>query len=1161
MATRPLLLIAFVLALAVTVALVWNGDPSDPRDGLVADVRPQEAGQGQSAALTAAPAAPVQEGSAKASQATTATEAASRRAGVGLRLSGQVRFEPGVKPGGPVFVWAIDAGDNDLGEQHSSHHGIAVAQNHLGGVPGDLAAHAFAQADGSFSLEFPAEVEGTLHIGALALTAATSEPTRWEADQDTPLVLTLGGAASLTARVAFEAGALAADGFRALEETKVKLRTPREGGDSPWGGQRRRLVDQPIPGGTLDSEGRVTLYGVPIGNTLELTVESSVLPTAKLALEPFALGEHRQVALVMAEGLRVQGTVIDGEGRPIAGALAKAHAAGPFGTPAPGESLRESKTDESGQFDLRGVALSARNIVVSNKGFLTHNERLEDGFQNGALVDVGPVALETGAALVGRVRLADGRVAGGAKLRATVDFTSTDQSAVMGAWRGYASEGESDADGRFRLSGLVGGVRYALTANWGNSTEGYVGVLTKLDENSGAIDLVLQPSPRIQGVVFLADGKPAWGAQVAARLSDGGGNPWMGAGERTTEYADEAGAFVLLLDREGLYEVHARLDGHAPSVEQLIQTPSDAPLELRLRPSYAVRGRVLDPNGQPIEGATVSLSVSGLERMRNRGTTVLEAESDEAGVFALKGVSAGEVVLQARHADYAPSADVAVPVVEDGSSPTVDIVLRRGATIRGVVFNKGERAPAGAQIVANSMPALETRMATTDATGAFVLERLPPGSWQVIAMTIGEREEDSEGFDFAAMMEDMKMHMVETVDGMEYDIELGAPPTNPVRVSGVVRRGDTAVNAGLVSFVPAATGMSGMKFASLDGSGKYEVELPSPGTYLVSATGEGMGGSGMMGSQVELRCEVPEQESFVFDVKLPGGAIKGRVRGPDGKPLSGTVVTWSREDGSALGTMTGGSFGMDSTDEDGNYALDVLTAGRYRIAAGGAGMGAMGGMGDDAAVGGRASRSGIELGADEVIDGVDFDLQTPGEVRGQVRDATGKPVANAAVFVRDAGGAPLSPMSFVQSGSTGAFRMRSLAPGEYTFHARSGDLVSPESARVRVRAGETSEAEVQMAQGAYLTIRIDGEPAPGDGLGFIRLAVHDENDREVSGFFALEDFAKMLSGSSSFDEKRFGPLPPGRYEASAVAPDGRTVKRPVTLTSGQERRLTLRFKD
>ena len=1159
MARRSPLLLLLLLPPLALAALFWLGnDPRPPEDGV------GQAPREDAAAAPGAPMVGLAEAGAEGvtAKAPTAGEgepaaAGGRRVGLGTRVEGRVQFADGAVAGGRVLVLAGPTGRPWSWERE--------ARRIHAGQEASAEVHVFAEADGRFAVEWTGEGE-ELGFVALAPTAATSAPVVWRSENAAPLTLTLEPRASLLVEVRAGGGfpARAAPSFEGAE-IELRRAAPSPGAVledvsstfdgaaewSPFSNDRRAR-------GWVDDQGRASILAVAVGRELRLSYDGDEAAETSVDVAPLGKGDQRPVTLVLGAGATLRGRIVDGAGQPIGGASVRAHAAGPFGMP--GERRNETETDADGRFEVPRVGKDVAVLVLSKAGFLMGRSSVPDELGDGDQRDIGDVVLEQGAQLAGEVRLPDGSPAVGAVVEAEVDPMSLGQSGGMGAWRGFQAETTAGEQGRFLLGGLAVGARYNLEASLDVEETTLRARQSGVREGQGELVLVLEPTPTLLGRVLSPAGEPVADATVRAKSEGSNINPWMGGrAMMESTQSDAQGNFELRLEAPGTVSLDALAEGYAPCSPVSVTAPSDEVFELRLRPSLSVVGRVVDPAGNPVEGATVAKAVTFMARMQSFGDgSSPTAKSGADGSFTLVDLPAGEIVLDARHPEHTASTSVAVELVEGGVPAEVVLSLRRGALVRGVLFDKGGRAGDGVQIIANAMPEMETRMATTDGAGEFLLERLPPGRWQIMSMGGLDMGSDNEGGGLASMLENLKMQVLEVEDGLEYRVELGAPPANPVTVRGVVRRAGEALSKGMLSFVPQEAGYAGMKIASLDSSGRYEIVLPEPGSYLVTAGSGEMGGPGNAGTQVELRCDVPKAETYEFDVSLPGGAIRGRVRGPDGRPVGQAMVTWSREDGLAVGTMMGGGYGAAQTDDEGRYELNMLGPGRYRVAAGG---NSFGGMVDESPTTARGLRTGVQLEKDEVREGVDFELVTPGEVRGRVRDGSGKPVSSMAIFARDASGAPIETMSFVQSDPSGNFRWRGLAPGDYTFHARGSERASAESGRIKVRAGEVAEVELVVGEGAYLIVIVEGTETAELLQGLVRVDVRDGDDRQVGGLFSMEDFANMLSTERSFDEQRFGPLAPGSYRASATGPGGKRVEKRVELSPGQERRLRLRLKD
>ncbi len=123
------------------------------------------------------------------------------------------------------------------------------------------------------------------------------------------------------------------------------------------------------------------------------------------------------------------------------------------------------------------------------------------------------------------------------------------------------------------------------------------------------IQLTIRPESLVSGRVLAPDGKPAAGVEVVARLSP--------PPELHTLFLT---SFRALTDGDGTFALHALpqvpfvLSAHdskqlwtfRPLEKLLVEPEKDPHLTLRLETGTLVSGRVLDPDGKPVEGAALS---------------------------------------------------------------------------------------------------------------------------------------------------------------------------------------------------------------------------------------------------------------------------------------------------------------------------------------------------------------------------------------------------------------------------------------------------------------------------------------------------------------------------------------------------------------------------
>lgn len=157
--------------------------------------------------------------------------------------------------------------------------------------------------------------------------------------------------------------------------------------------------------------------------------------------------------------------------------------------------------------------------------------------------------------------------------------------------------------------------------------------------------LAQKPVATVQGRVLGPDGLPMPNVEVLAKA--GVRDDAILAKART----DGVGMFVLarLPDDRGV-AILAQPPGHTVSFAYAELSPDQpfAAVELRVYEANTLRGRVVDPDGKPIAGASV---LGTKDRMWFHGSTqAVETKSDADGRFELHGVPIGDCVVRV----YAP---------------------------------------------------------------------------------------------------------------------------------------------------------------------------------------------------------------------------------------------------------------------------------------------------------------------------------------------------------------------------------------------------------------------------------------------------------------------------------------------------------------------------
>lgn len=909
-----------------------------------------------------------------------------------------------------------------------------------------------------------------------------------------------------------------------------------------------------------DAEGRFELRGLSADQVHFVRTDGDACADLTVPRLKLAPGESRQLDLAPKLGATVRGQVVDERGTPVAQAKVRAAESAMWGFP--GETQTETQSDESGRFVLAHIPAGKSLLLAEKEGFLESTqapvELVDREDRSGVSLELG-----RGASLSGTVRLPDGTAVEGAEVKVSFDLESMMGVGAANASRGANGADKTDAEGRFEVTGLGKGPFTVVASLQRKQAEGsdeeWSARLGKVAPETHGLELVLAAPCVLSGRVLDLEGHPIERFHLSASRP---GAVFFDPGlERGRDVVDAQGAFELRNLEPGRWQIAARAVGYGaptPLELELPRTESE-PLVLTLAPEASVAGVVLDPDGRPLAGARITTPGDMAQNMRRlRGQEKApETQSDAEGRFLLIGLGPETKAIHAVHDRFAPSAPHALEILPGQKITDVTLRLTRGGRVTGEVYDKdGELAP-DTQIIAQNRATMAMSMSRTDGQGAFAFEHLAAGPWTITAMldggTLSGVEESTDNA--AEFLGNLRFEMIDLVDGEEKHVVLGAPPESPVIVHGRVRHGDEPVTQGLVSFVPdGMKSISGLKMESLDAEGTFTAQLDHPGEYIVSVQVQG-GAGPFQQDTVEFRRNVPEVDEHTLELELPLAGIRGLVRGADGAPAANLRVSLTVEGGVQTGSMLGGHFAEASTDANGRYTFRYLRPGTYTVAAGGA---LFGGAFGTAATGGRRLRTGVSVGENQMVDGIDFELAAPCSIKGRVRDSNGAPVKDASIFVRNSDGRLVERFSMTATGPDGSFTYTGVEPGQYLVSARTKDLASVDSAPVRATHEAPAEVELVVLAGSKLVVEVvDGE---GNAVQAF-VTVLDAQGREVQGMLGLSELSSAFTDGFDSTKQNIGPVPPGSYTVIAVGLDGARAQKPVNLDGQAERRMKLRLKE
>jgi hypothetical protein len=445
-----------------------------------------------------------------------------------------------------------------------------------------------------------------------------------------------------------------------------------------------------------------------------------------------------------------------------------------------------------------------------------------------------------------------------------------------------------------------------------------------------------------------------------------------------------------------------------------------------------IRGVVQDLSGGAVEGAIVS--AGGLFQ----GTGMAFTTSGPDGEFSL-WVAPGTPQVFARAEGYAPGSD-------RGAAPghAFELYLTPEAVLVGKVVRAGDGSPVeGARVTAHRGDAMfgGGNTAITDASGQFRISQLSPGAYKP----------GVEGDDVFGMgAEQVVLGLGET----SAPIVIEAHAATTVEGAVVVSPGGGSCRRGEVTLRPAAGEREPR--GEIEADGRVRVRGVLPGTYAVKVRCEGFVAAE---SYAPVVVEDKPLAGLRWEV-APGQAIRGVVVTAKGEPAPGVRVAPRIKAEPGKAPPRGSGPAMADTDARGRFELTGLVPGDYELR------------------GGSNQPLEVTLPEGQDLDGVRIELPATGELRGEVRDVHGNPVARAQVSLQAPG-----QRSSAMTAADGSFHAGELTPGEYRVSAsRDG---------VKLRAPGTGDDDVQgekvtVTADAVATVKLVVETGNGRIVGVVR---------------------------------------------------------------------------
>ncbi len=411
------------------------------------------------------------------------------------------------------------------------------------------------------------------------------------------------------------------------------------------------------------------------------------------------------------------------------------------------------------------------------------------------------------------------------------------------------------------------------------------------------VTLVLSAASGVSGTVVDADDKPVSGAVLSIE-----GVPWT----VRSGVSDDAGAFRLVTVPREATSLVAVARGYKTARVALAERQDQTELVVRVRlvAGPPIDGEVRDVDGNPVKARVVACEGEPFEA---RVTT------DDDGTFHLPPSTIG-CSATALHDELGPSDP---GTVVEGRR--LSLKLKPGGAIAGVVVDESGQAPDSFEVGVESFTSSHGRSARSggrkafdDPRGAFLLDKLAPGTYVLTASAPGQSIARSDAVEVTsgATTSGVRIVLVHggTVTGHVYD-DHHAP------LAGVDLRFD-AVSSALDSKADAKS----------DDSGLYRLDAAPVGPFTLRVEKEGFRTRLMSGLRVDAHGTLTQDITLTPSNGGPGlelGGIGATLQpSPEGVRLANV---FPGDPADRAGLHAGDRLvGIDGQGTDGMSLADIL---------------------------------------------------------------------------------------------------------------------------------------------------------------------------------------------------------------------------------------------
>ncbi len=451
----------------------------------------------------------------------------------------------------------------------------------------------------------------------------------------------------------------------------------------------------------------------------------------------------------------------------------------------------------------------------------------------------------------------------------------------------FAAEDSTTEDGSYCLEGLE---VFAYTVR--AVAEGYIpSELGDVPAPRAEVDVTLQKGGVVGGTVRDTSGNPVDEAVVKAyqELETQSVFKIIMAKARPpidSVKSNSGGQFQLKTLGPGLYNFLIEARGYQRGEQTKVRiTPGQTQnLAFTLKAGLSLKGIVTGPGGEPVSGARIRLTLSGMGAAPRKDQVNISFDedkitTDDQGEFVADTLEEGSYMLICWHQDYQTLRKNDVRVGH--TSDDLQLKLTHGGRIRGHVTDASSGKPlAGARLSATDVADLH-KDAVTQEDGTFILAGLQTGGRPVSVNVTAEG--------FARLRREVR-----TEEGREVEESFDLEPTGLVAGRVVNSAGDGIPGARVMAKKGAQSGGVEQTLATdvTDREGAFSLSGIEAGenNWIRVKKSEYLDGSS------EAFSIEPKQSVDLAPIVLElGGSLQGTVLGPDGKGMSDCLVLVTHE--------------------------------------------------------------------------------------------------------------------------------------------------------------------------------------------------------------------------------------------------------------------------